>query len=302
LFTFGLARHIRGSRRFKRRARLATALGLFAFLCSAALAGLAGAAADKPSPADSAAYGKFLSASTKLYEAVREGDETSAARGLKEIELQLKTLPMRGIATAEGIQALVRNVTDLKRAEASVKRDDGKRMVLAGSLRLAADALAHADKPIWHRYAVVVREDLAKLKTALPERTGITGPAPREAILAFEALNDRYRLVRTAATLRAEPWQIEKTDSAFRYADRIYRADSPSTELLRSTVAPLTEALDGLFPQGKDASAAIVPPLGASPPTWGWSAMMGSFIVAILTWVGWRRYRFEEATGRGRRK
>ena len=97
---------------------------------------------------------------------------------------------------------------------------------------------------------------------------------------------------------------IELGDSAFRYAERIYRADSPSAELLRGTIPPLKETLKALFPSGEGTpeSAAIVPPVGATPPSWGWSAMMGTFIVTILTWVGWRRFRYEEATGRTRKK
>ncbi|TVY04590.1 sporulation protein YpjB [Cohnella terricola] len=244
------------------------------------------------------AYDRFLSTAEALYEDVNAGLMRSASQRLTDIEEQFRNLSMKEIATAEGIHALAQTITELKRTSAAVKRDITKWKSGAAALRLAADALAHPDKPIWHRYRTVLQEDLAKIGQALPKQTSVSGPAPRTAVAAFDQLSSHYSVIRTAALLRNEPWIIERSDSVLRYASRIYRAESPKGELLQSTVEPLKEAINGLFPSNKEASTAVVPPVGVVPPSWGWSAMMGSFIVTILTWVGWRRYKYEEYSGK----
>ncbi|WP_204603277.1 sporulation protein YpjB [Cohnella boryungensis] len=265
-------------------------LMLWVWTCSPT-SGVAAPAQDQP-------YEHFLTSAERLYDAVNRSNTETVAKRLGEVEHQLRGLPMSTIATAEGIQALARNVTELKRAVASVQPDLGRWKTLSASLRLAADALAHPDKPIWHRYQKVFQEDFAKLAAALPEPASAAGPASKAVLKAFEELSEHYGIVRTAMLLRSEPWKIERTDSVMRYARRIYGADTPPAKLLHGTLAPLREALDEMFPEQKTASGAVVPPLGAAPPSWGWSAMMGSFIVTILTWVGWRRYKYEEFSGR----
>jgi len=245
-----------------------------------------------------AAYDRFLSAAEALYEDVNAGSMRSATQRLADIEDQFRNLSMKEIATAEGIHALAQTITELKRTSAAVKQSETKWKSGAAALRLAADALAHPDKPIWHRYRTVLEDDLAKIGQALPKQTAISGPAPRAAVAAFDQLSSHYSVIRTAALLRNEPWKIERSDSVLRYASRVYRAESPKGELLLGTVEPLKEAIYGLFPGNKEASTAVVPPIGVVPPSWGWSAMMGSFIVTILTWVGWRRYKYEEYSGK----
>lgn len=244
------------------------------------------------------AYERFLTSAETLYEEVNESKLEHARTSLNELEKQFRGLPLKQIATAEGILALAHNITELKRTASAVEPDEWKWKSAAASLRLAADAIVHSGKPLWHRYRKILRDDLVRLGDSLPSETAVTAPASRAALLAFEQLKQHYDLIRTAAILQTEPWKVERSDSVIRYASRVYRAQSPSAELLLGTIPPLQEALDGLFPEDDAASTALVPPVGMAPPSWGWSAMMGTFIVTILTWVGWRRYKVEEFTGR----
>ncbi|MFC7147203.1 sporulation protein YpjB [Cohnella cellulosilytica] len=276
----------------------AVACGL---LAAASGAAAASAPSGEPSPASSVsgqAYEKFLATAERLYEAVNGGQLEAAVQRLGELERQLRSLPMKTIATAEGIRALAGDVAEMKRTVAALSPDEAKWKKGAASLRLAADALAHPDKPIWHRYRTVLQEDINKLAAAVESGTAKQGGPPAPAVrAAFEPLAEHYGLIRTAALLRAEPWKIERIDSALRYASRIYEAQAPKPELVRGTLEPIREALRELFPEGGGASETLVPPLGAVPPSWGWSAMMGTFIVTILTWVGWKRYKLDDAFG-----
>ncbi|WP_158602174.1 sporulation protein YpjB [Cohnella endophytica] len=248
-----------------------------------------------------AAYARFLSQAEQLYAAVNEGKLDVAMARLAALERQFRSLPMQGIATAEGIHALAQSVADMKRTSVALKPDEGKWKAGAAELRLAADELAHPDRPIWHTYRTVFLNDLATLEEAMPLSTALPGPVPESVNAAVGQLVEHYRMIRTAALLHSEPWIVEKADSSVRYATRIVQGETLTPGLLRGIVAPLREAIIGLFPGQKETSGALVPPL-PMPPSWGWSAMMGSFIVTVLTWVGWRRYKVEQNTGIGPNK
>jgi sporulation protein YpjB len=242
-----------------------------------------------------AANERFLSSTEALYESVNRGKIDEVRRSLIETERSFRSLPMKEIATAEGIHALSHDLTELKRAVAAVSPDEQKWKSGVAVLRLAADALAHPNKPIWHQYRAVINNDIERLNQTILQESTVSVPVPQSAMAAFGQLSEHYRLIRTAGLLKSEPWIIERSDSVLRYASRILGADHPDAEWLHRLISPLREAMDGLFPGNKEAASTVVPVVSAPP--WGWTAMMGSFIVTILTWVGWRRYRADVNSG-----
>lgn len=278
----------------------------------AALALLGGPAAASAEPAaaggsGAAAIGAFHRSAESLYEALRQTDRLQATRALKELEDAFRSLPMTGIATAEGVQALAGSVTEMKRALVSVTPDDDRIEQAAGALRLAADALANSEKPIWLQYRSILREDVRSLEAGLGTKPESASPAARKA---FESVEEHYRLIRTAAALSREPYVIERADSVMRYAERVLKPDRPDPKLLKGLPANIREAMEGLFPSGNEEPTAVP---AVMPPTWGFTATIGSIIVTILSWAGWRRYRYDrdhpkggsggaqDGAGRGRR-
>lgn len=232
---------------------------------------------------------RFLKASEGLYEAVNKGKLEEALTGLFDVEQAFRSLPMNSITSVEGIQALAHNITELKRAAASVSPDQDKWRKSAAALRLSADALSHPASPIWHQYRTILIENVYRMKTVLGKKDTDTNAVVKEALEEFNLMTQHYYVIRTAALLQSEPWKIERSDSVVRYVSRVLSATPPNPLLWPSIIPQLEEAMEGLFPPNKSAESALVPPVAAPP--WGWSAMMGSFIVTILTWVGWRRYR-----------
>jgi sporulation protein YpjB len=272
-------------------AALISLVGIFAMYSPAVMGGTIKGYGTSKAP-----FTSFLSSTEGLYDAVTEGKLDEATTSLILIEKQFRSLPMQEITTAEGVQALAQTIAELKRAGAATTPSQEGWLIGAAALRLAADALAHPDKPIWHQYRTLLSEDLNTLSTAiLPSQTQQQGAVsvPETAIQAFVRLEGHYRVIRPAVLLKSEPWLVERGDSSIRYAGRVLRADPPNADLLPSVVQPLREAMEGLFPTGlgHDAASTVVPPI-ASPP-WGMSALLGTFIVTILTWVGWRRYKLE---------
>jgi sporulation protein YpjB len=287
---------------FSRRLRCLF-IGLLAALCLYFLAPLTvwGSVKTDTSSADSAslvlAYNEFLVTAETLYDAVNRGNMEITLKSLRVIEYRFRTLPMNGIISVEGIAALADSITEMRRAVNAISPNEERWKAGAAALRLSADALARPDKPLWHQYRSILSEDVEALKKSLEEASAAR-IIPASAILSLEKLAQHYSVIRTAVILKTEPSIVERSDSVLRYTERILKAEKPNAEMLKGLVPALHSAMDALFPGDRETTA-LVPPV--APPPWGWSAMMGSFIVTVLTWVGWRRYRAEPyATSRSR--
>lgn len=281
---------------FSRRLR-SLFIGLLTALCLSFLMpmSVSGSIKTDTSSADNAAllpaYNEFLVTAETLYDAVNKGDVDVTLKSLRVMEYRFRTLPMHGIKSVEGIAALADSIAAMRRAVTAISPSEERWKSSAAALRLAADALARPDKPLWHQYRAILQDDIAALKKALDDGSSsvefIMSPS---AVLSLERLSQHYAVIRTAVLLKTEPWTVERSDSVLRYAQRILKAEKPSAEMLQGIVPPLQSAMAALFPGDRETTA-LVPPVAAPP--WGWSAMMGSFIVTVLTWVGWRRYRAE---------
>lgn len=246
------------------------------------------------------AFTAFLKVSEALYEAVNKGKLEEALARLSDVEKGFRSLPMVKIPTAEGIQALAHNITELKRAAAAVSPDEMRWKQGAAALRLSADALTHPNNPIWHQYRTIIRDDVLRIRAILGQKdTSMAADAEVKAALTeFNQLSQHYQVIRTAALLTSDTWKVERSDSVVRYVSRVLSTIPPNPNLLPSIVPQLEAAMEGLFPLNKTVESTLVPPITAPP--WGWTAIMGSFIVTILTWVGWRRYKDHPYTASGK--
>ncbi|MBB6735453.1 sporulation protein YpjB [Cohnella zeiphila] len=256
------------------------------FICAAT------ARAAAPAAGSGDAVSAFRSAADSLYDALTKGNRLEASRQLTAAEKAFRALPMTAIPTAEGVEALAGSVTEMKRALASLQPDDERLQRAAGALRLAADVLTRPEEPLWLQYKPLLLEDADKLDAALADK-GKDGAPGGQALAALERIQTRYALIRTAVLMtREEPSAVVRTDSVLRYAERVLKADRPDSSLLGGLAEPVREALAGLFPDSGEPQTAV-PAL--MPPTWGFAATVGSFIVTILSWAGWRRYRYDRA-------
>jgi len=227
----------------------------------------------------------FLQEAESLYQAANGDDIEAVSRYTARTEARLRALPMEGVASAEGIEALARSVSRMKRLTAAVSPDPDKIRLQSAEIRMAADAIAHPQAPMWHRYGAIMREDLRVLEQAVANKA-----SREERMKSLGELQAHYRIIRTAVLMQAETSVTEKVDSVLRYAERMLGAEAPNPAYAAGVVPSIRDALGELFPAAQDSSsaAAIAPVTG---PPWGWSAFVGVFIVAVLSWVGWRRYQ-----------
>lgn len=232
------------------------------------------------------AAGAFLQEAEALYEAANGGDRTSLLKHAATTEARLRALPMEGIATAEGIEALARSVSRMKRLASAVRPEPDKIRIQAAEIRLAADAIAHPQAPLWHRYGQILTEDIRLLEKAIADQAG-----QQERVDRLRGLQAHYQMIRTAVLIHAETYKVERMDSVLRYAERILGAAQPNPAYAADLIPSLRDAVSGLFPALAPSTSAEAMVTPVSGPPWGWSAFMGVFIVAVLSWIGWRRYQ-----------
>ena len=252
-------------------------------------AGIATVAAHAAADGDGTAQGQsrataFHDAALALYEAAKRDEPEELLRRLGEAENRLRALTMEEIRSAEGIGALADSLAEVKRAAAAVTADPQRRERAAAALWLAADELAHPDRPLWHRYRLILGDDIDRLERLAKEEP----PSRRqreEMLAAYRDLAGHYRLIRTAALLRGEPWKVERGDSVLVYTERLLKASRPDPKLLEGLFPQLREAMAALFPAEADAPSSAVPVF--VPPPWGFYAAIGSLILTVLAWNGW---------------
>ncbi|WEK55720.1 MAG: sporulation protein YpjB [Candidatus Cohnella colombiensis] len=235
-------------------------------------------------------YKSFLKSAETLYTAVNNGDFAQVLTIMKVIEQRLIHLSLKDVVSAEGIEALAANVAGLKKATIAVKQDPLQWQMGAAKLRLAADALANPDQPLWFQYQSVLKEDISTLKgTLVAYASG--QQVPKAALTASKQLQQHYQLIRTAALLKLAPELIERSDSVFRYMNTLMQAQSPKYELVQNMMEPLQDAITALFPEDGKATATTI--VGATSVPLGWMITLGVFIIAVLSWASWKRYQSE---------
>lgn len=253
--------------------------------------------ADVSSSSSEEEYDRFLRSATVFYTAVNKDDASLMAQSSAVILQRYKMLPLSPAASIDGLQILGDQLAQTKRSLAVAKPDKPRLKREAASLLLAADAMAHAIDPLWHNYRAVLADDLNAWRNALNEgeEPADRGSDTGSASAAIERLRSHYEVIRTAAMLDADPLAVIRADTVLRYATIATRSESSNLALAQGAVQPLADAIFALFPNpGGDQSAVVPTVAGAS---WGWTAMMGSFIVTVLTWAGWRRYKDEGVAG-----
>ncbi|MFC5531776.1 sporulation protein YpjB [Cohnella yongneupensis] len=252
--------------------------------------------ADVSSSSSEDEYDRFLRSVTALYHAVNNDDAAGMAQSLSVITYRFKLLPMSDTASLAGMQALADQLTKTSRSLALAKPDKQVLRSEAATLWLAADAMARPDQPLWHNYQPVLAGDLEALQGAINSNNENVGYASESASAILDQLNAHYEMIRTAVSMGDSSRNVVRADAVLHYARTVILSD-PSNQLLTvNVIQPLREAMFDLFPSANDQEeSAIVPAaVGAS---WAWPAMMGSFIVTVLTWVGYRRYRNDGYAG-----
>jgi sporulation protein YpjB len=225
-------------------------------------------------------------AAEALYGYVLEGDVMKVRQETEEISRIIVSSSFEGMTSVEGINALSGVIMDLKAAVASAKVSQQQLEATATRLRLAANSLNQPGQPIWLQYYKLIREDLNAM-----EQSGATNDLAGWKT-AVERLQGRYENIRPAVIVSRKPEVVNAFDSWLSYAAGI---PSSSQKIERARLLEIVsygqDTVRMMFGKEKDEPALSVPLASQEFGIWG--GLAAGFIIAVLAYAGYRKYRGE---------
>jgi sporulation protein YpjB len=281
---------------FRKRQPLSAILGFWLLMCMiAGGCGLSAAGGGQPSgkaadPADSASaetgrveYVNRLSG--ELYQSVQSNRLDDALDKLEQLGREATQIQYAGITGTEGAEAFLAAINQGKRALVRVHPSEAEIQLSAARIRLAADALAHPEQPMWLDYYQKIQDDIAALRQAAEKKQFDV------YVRAFERLERRYSLLRPSMLINREPSAIQQMDSLVAY---FRERQNDFTEMDIATFSYVINQLqivtDRLFWQ-EDEPAFL--PVGPFQRPFHWITVIGIMILSVLAYVGWKKFRYE---------
>lgn len=214
-----------------------------------------------------------------IYNHVNEENLVEARKGLHQLSEQVTNIRFQGLTTIEGMQALIASVISAKEIFNAIQYSQQEGLKAVGKVRLATDALTNPKNPMWLGYYKILKNDGDQLRKALetdqPETIGG----------AMVRISEHYSMIRPAALMNREPSEVHKIDSFITHLNTL------NTDSISSVLDQYDSLLIEFF-RVKSSTAYL--PLDNQQNPLIWIITIGSIIVSVLSFVGWRRYRIEQ--------
>lgn len=217
----------------------------------------------------------------QLYRHVEEGDVQAVLEDIRRVSGLFEASSFQGLTGVEGIHALAESILEMKEATARATQEPQHWMVSAGKLRMAADSLIHARDALWHQYYKVIREDL-RVMGQYAQQHDQAGMRR-----AYDSLSEHYELIRPSVVIQRKPEDVNMMESWISYAGGLVASGDAAQ--VEKVVPQGEEMMNMLFGKKKDEPA--LAPLGEVKEPWTWQLVIAAFILAALTFAGYRKYR-----------
>lgn len=217
----------------------------------------------------------------QLYRHVEEGNVQAVLEDIRRVSGLFEASSFQGLTGVEGIHALAESILEMKEATARATQEPQHWMVSAGKLRMAADSLIHARDALWLQYYKVIREDL-RVMGQYAQQQDQAGMRR-----AYDSLSEHYELIRPSVVIQRKPEDVNMMESWISYAGGLVA--SGDTAQVEKVVPQGEEMMNMLFGKKKDEPA--LAPLGEVKEPWTWQLVIAAFILAALTFAGYRKYR-----------
>ncbi|MEK4977861.1 sporulation protein YpjB [Bacillus sp. FSL K6-6540] len=217
----------------------------------------------------------------QLYRHVEEGNVQAVLEDIRRVSGLFEASSFQGLTGVEGIHALAESILEMKEATARATQEPQHWMLSAGKLRMAADSLIHARDALWHQYYKVIREDL-RVMGQYAEQHDQAGMRR-----AYDSLSEHYELIRPSVVIQRKPEDVNMMESWISYAGGLVASGDAAQ--VEKVVPQGEEMMNMLFGKKKDEPA--LAPLGEVKEPWTWQLVIAAFILAALTFAGYRKYR-----------
>lgn len=227
---------------------------------------------------------QFNATAEELYHHVEEHNWESALRSVLLLEKQAMQISFSDVTHMEGVQALYGLIIDMKRHLAAISPDSTRSLQTAAKLRMASDAFIDPHQPMWQQYDSVLHDDVISMRQAYEQKE-------YERLRAsYEQFKQHYAMIHPALAIMKEPHLIEQYKSLFATLDQAISEHGINLTQVKEILSSLDALLDSTFERETESTQAE---LAANPQSMLFSFAIGSVIVSVLIYVGWRKYRFD---------
>lgn len=219
-----------------------------------------------------------------VFQYVREDNPEQARVELHELGQLVSQMSFHGITNVEGIEALTHSIVEGKESLNAVQYEPQKSMYAAIQIRLAVDALKKSRNAMWLQYEKVFSEDVKRMRAA------IDGNEREAMVSSFEQTKLHLSLIRPSLFIRREPAQVEAIDSLMQAMEQRIQQEQ-NLESIRPLIEHYATLMHEIFHEESDETFVTIEDVKARPLLW--STIIGSLIISVLSYVAYRRYRYE---------
>lgn len=235
-----------------------------------------------------------------LYGAANDNNRQVAYAQVQKLKKGLDNEFVRSYGVEEGWEKLKADLRTIDAALAS-GAPSAEWREQAARVRLALDAVAQGSGSLWFQYKRLLQDDVQLIGQALKRSTDDRKAAAEAALALLGSMSAHVNRIEPAAAMSGQGLRMEELKQRMAYSGKLIeltRTESASASVaaVRSALGSLDgakAAIDGIFITDVAADAAAMPAI--SPPTavypLQWSFFLGTLISAVLTFVGWRKYK-----------
>ena len=226
----------------------------------------------------------------QAYQSIQSGDLNATREKIAQLSVLTAKLHYEGITTIEGIQALSTSVTGSMHSLNAVSPDAAQIAKHIAETRLAVDALAHKEQPMWHEFKSPLMEDLELMGEAADQHDAQLANA------AMRRWKARVSAIRPAVIISRDSVKATELDSMTSFLEGSAR--NQDWAALKEAVPALRQALEEIFSSGDRQTSSPLIPTAEPPHPVIWSLVIGAIITCVLAYVAWRKYEAEQGVSR----
>jgi hypothetical protein len=168
-------------------------------------------------------------------------------------------------------------------------------------VRLALDAVVGGSGSLWYQYKRLLQDDVQSIGQALKRSTDDREAAAEAALALLGSMSAHVNRIEPAAAISGQGLRMDELKQRMAYSKKLIELtgngeDSGAASGMRTALQSLegaSAAIDSIFKTDTAADVTAMPVFApaASIYTLQWSLFLGTLISAILTFVGWRKYK-----------
>lgn len=219
-----------------------------------------------------------------IYNLAQDGRVLDVKVQLQTLESQVSTFQYSGVTSLEGFHALSESIIEAKRVFNAVQFSQDKGVIAAARIHLALDAMSHPVKPMWLQYDKVLLHDLEHIKSA-----ALVKQADQSKLTA-NRMFEHYLIIRPSIMINRDDITVEQIDSLFTFMVTQLNKKHIDYDNIHSAIDQFYELWNQVFlKRSRQAYLPLTNKYEILVRTMG----LGTVILLVLAYVGWRKYQVQ---------